>query len=241
MTKKLLCMIAALTVVMTGCGKKGNNTVSLGDSVTCPSTVEITEGEKLNPEKFCKVDKSVKSISLTSSLDTSQPGKGTATITVTDKDGNIFAKTVDVTVSKKETPTPSPTPSPTPTPTPSTAPAPAPEAPQNSNSGGNNSQSNANSGSANNYQQYQPQPAPPQNNNVPSQEQSGGGSVDIETEENSGGGSLGGGNTRYFMFSDGYDFNSARDACIAWGGSSYSCEPIANGDQVYIGYRGIKN
>lgn len=53
-----------------------------------------------------------------------------------------------------------------------------------------------------------------------------------------GGGSTSHG-TQYFMFSDGYDFDSGYNACVAAGAAhgSYSCQPIQNSDGIYTGYQ----
>lgn len=44
--------------------------------------------------------------------------------------------------------------------------------------------------------------------------------------------------TQYFMFSDGYDFDSAYNACVAAGSAhgAYSCNPLMS-DDIYTGYR----
>lgn len=44
--------------------------------------------------------------------------------------------------------------------------------------------------------------------------------------------------TQYFMFSDGYDFNSGYNACVAAGSAygTYSCQPIQGADGIYTGY-----
>lgn len=44
--------------------------------------------------------------------------------------------------------------------------------------------------------------------------------------------------TQYFMFSDGYDFDSAYNACVAAGVAhgAYSCNPLMS-DDIYTGYR----
>ena len=45
--------------------------------------------------------------------------------------------------------------------------------------------------------------------------------------------------SQYFMFSDGYDMDSAYQACIAAGSAvgTYQCTPISDGDGIYTGYQ----
>ena len=45
--------------------------------------------------------------------------------------------------------------------------------------------------------------------------------------------------SQYFMFSDGYDMDSAYQACIAAGSAvgTYQCTPISDGDAIYTGYQ----
>lgn len=45
--------------------------------------------------------------------------------------------------------------------------------------------------------------------------------------------------SQYFMFSDGYDMDSAYQACIAAGSAAgtYQCTPISDGDGIYTGYQ----
>lgn len=83
------------------------------------------------------------------------------------------------------------------------------------NSGSGRTSSNGSSGGGNSGYAA-PQPAPQQP--APQPQQSHG--------------------TQYFMFSDGYDFDSAYNACVAAGSAhgAYSCNPLMS-DDIYTGYR----
>ena len=251
--KKAIALVMVATMLV-GCGnnskktekeekvetKETTKTVKIGDYVTCKDSYTITVGDKLDATKACTInDKSYEpSIDLSTELDITKAGKGELTVTVTDNEGNIYARNIELIVKEKATPTPSPTP--TPTPTPDTQ-ANEQQATNNATSNNTNTYNDYSYSNSSTYVQPDTSSSSASNNTYVEEDDTI--EFPITPNKNNSQSTTTESSTQYFMLSSGYTMDSASQACSAWGASkgSYNCEPIADGSGNYIGYRGTTN
>ena len=250
--KIFLTALASTSLLLAGCesAKRADSTSRPEDA--CSTSYSITVGDKIDPKDFCDVP-DTSTVAIISDVDTSKPGTGTATVTITTKDGSIAAYDVEIKVHKvKLTNNPDiKIQKPGESASPSASPSENKNSSNSNNSGNdgskidggtaggnttNNSPAQNNNAAANNTQsqpaQQQTQQAPAQNvapvqPAQPVQQPSSNDTADFANEDagTSGGGTLGGGN----IYSD-YASCDARKQSEGGGGA---CK-LLNGGPNYI-------